>query len=604
MATNISTNKALDSYALFNATDIKSYIINQLSNSDNPVFSGCSYLGSNMNAFIDVISVMMQQILFHLSVNTSEASFATANLYESMSKLVSILNYKTIGKQTSMLPVRFTIDVAKYKAQNSEATQITIPRFTNVAYNSSYFLKNEIVIPITDTTASQLYVDSILFQGEMKESSIYEAAGDEFETFVLQDSNIKSGKRFISDNFFLVFVDEQGDGTSWIQYTQTTSLFLHGVDELKFERKFNEDLNYEFRFGNGTNGKKLKRGARVVIFYIISSGESGILGDDTITNTMPFEYQSSLWSSIMSSNYTTLQNTHKAIRGNYVMATNTGNGTNISYPESVSSIRANAPRLFASQNRLFTIDDYRTYILKHFGTYIKDVYICKNDEYTRDFLKYYYDIGLDSPQEDSRLNIAQVEFMTSTNFNNIYCFVVPRVNTLIGGRIPNYLNNTLKQQVVNSTNDYRGATHNLVLIDPIYKAMTWGVYMDDDDFNAAQLSNKLVLVRNRLTKYSYSYIKDYASQVIKSFFNRLSIGSQVDLAQLTKDLQAVPGVKRFYIKAADGSTEKKMTLYTWNPLYSNEDKETTQQNIVNQRFVYPYFYDLDNISNKIEIEDE
>jgi hypothetical protein len=80
------------------------------------------------------------------------------------------------------------------------------------------------------------------------------------------------------------------------------------------------------------------------------------------------------------------------------MATNTGNGTNISYPESVSSIRANAPRLFASQNRLFTIDDYRTYILKHFGTYIKDVYICKNDEYTRDFLKYYYDIGLDSPQ--------------------------------------------------------------------------------------------------------------------------------------------------------------------------------------------------------------
>jgi hypothetical protein len=49
-------------------------------------------------------------------------------------------------------------------------------------------------------------------------------------------------------------------------------------------------LNYEFRFGNGTNGKKLKRGARVVIFYIISSGESGILGDDTITNTMPFEY--------------------------------------------------------------------------------------------------------------------------------------------------------------------------------------------------------------------------------------------------------------------------------------------------------------------------
>lgn len=604
MATNISTNKALDSYALFNATDIKAYIINQLSNSDNPVFSGCSYLGSNMNAFIDVLAVMMQQILFHLSVNTSEASFATANLYESMSKLVSILNYKTIGKQTSMLPVRFTIDVQQFKAEHSDLTQITIPRFTNVAYNSSYYLKNEIVIPITDTTSSEITVDSILFEGELKQSSVYTANGDEFETFILEDTYIKSTDRFISDNFFLVFVDEQGDGSRWREYTETTSLFLHGVDEQKFERRFNEDLNYEFRFGNGVNGKKLKKGARIAIFYILSNGESGILGDDTINNTMPFEYQSSLWTSIIRSNYTTVEDTHLAIKENLLYVKNTGNGTDISYPESVSSIRANAPRLFSSQNRLFTLADYKTFIIKHFGTYIKDVYLCKNDEYTRDFLKYYYQLGLDSPQEDSRLNIAQVQFMTSTNFNNIYCFAVPRVNTLIGGRIPNYLNNSIKQEIVNSTQDYRGVTHNLVLIDPIYKAMTWGTYMDDQDFNPAQISNKLILVRNRLTKYSYSYIKEYATNVVKQFFSNLTIGSQVNLAQLTKDLQSVPGVKRFYIKSLDGTQENKMTLYTWNPLYSNEDKMTTQQTIVNQKFVYPYFYDLDNVGNKIEIEDE
>ena len=168
MASNISANSALSSYAMLNATDIKSFIINQLSNSSNPVFSGVSYLGSNMNAFIDVLAVMTQQILFHLSVNTSEASFATANLYESMSKLVSILNYKTIGKQTSMLPVRFSIDVAKFKQNHPSANQITIPRFTNVAYNGTYYLKNEIIIPISDVTSSSLNVDSILFEGQLK----------------------------------------------------------------------------------------------------------------------------------------------------------------------------------------------------------------------------------------------------------------------------------------------------------------------------------------------------------------------------------------------------------------------------------------------------
>jgi hypothetical protein len=165
MASNISANSALNSYALFNATDIKSYIINQLSNSDNKLFSGASYLGSNMNALIDVLATMTQQILFHFSVNTSEASFATANLFESMSKLVNILNYKVVGKQTSMLPVRFEIDVDSFRSENSTAKQLTIPRFTHVAYNRSYYLKNEIVVPINDITASTLYVDAILFEG-------------------------------------------------------------------------------------------------------------------------------------------------------------------------------------------------------------------------------------------------------------------------------------------------------------------------------------------------------------------------------------------------------------------------------------------------------
>lgn len=604
MATNISTNNALNSYALFNATDIKSYIINELSNSNNPVFSGCSYLGSNMNAFIDILAVMTQQILFHLSVNTSEANFATANLYESMSKLVSILNYKTMGKQTSMLPVRFTIDVSGYKAAHSDATQITIPRLCNVAYNSTYYLKNEIVVPINDTTSSTLNVDSIMFEGDLHESNTYIANGDEFETFILEDTNIGMSGKFITDNFFLVYVNENGDGVTWKEYTETSSLFLHGVNEERFERKFNEDLNYEFKFGNGVNCKKLPKGAKVAIFYIISNGESGILGDDTITNTMPFEYESSLWSNITKSNYTTIETTNDVVRGGYIYVTNTGNGTDISYPESVASIRANAPRLFASQNRLFTLNDYYTFIMKNFNTYIKDVYLCKNDEYTRDYLKYYYDIGLDCPQEDSRLNIAQVEFMTSTNFNNIYCFTVPAVNTLIGGRVPNYLNTTLKKEVVNSTEDYRGITHNLVMLDPIYKAITWGGYMDDTDFNANQLYNRLVLVRNRLTKYSYSFIKERAILVIKDFFNKLTIGSSVNLADLSKALLGVPGVKGFYIKKPDGTTESKMTLYTWNPLYSNEDNQTTQQTIINEPFVYSYFYDLDNVGDKIDIQDE
>ena len=181
---------------------------------------------------------------------------------------------------------------------------------------------------------------------------------------------------------------------------------------------------------------------------------------------------------------------------------NTGGGTSISYPESIESIRVNAPRVFASQNRLFTLGDYKTFIQKNFSQYVKDTHVCNNDYYVNNYLKYFFDIGLDSPQEDSRLNIAQVEFMSTTNFNNVYAFIVPKVNTIIGGKIPNYLNNTLKREIVDATVDYRGLTHNVVLLDPIYKAITFGYFMDDSDWNANQLENRLVIVRGRLSKYS------------------------------------------------------------------------------------------------------
>lgn len=601
MASNISAENALSSYALFNATDIKSFIINQLSQSDNPIFSGCSYLGSNMNALIDVLAVMSQQILFHFSVNTAESSFATANLFESMNKLVNILNYKIIGKQTSMLPVRFSINVTDFLANNEGASQITLPRFTKLLYNSSYYLKNELIIPIdSNNLQSEITIDSVLFEGELKESTEFIANGDEFETFILKDDYIKSGEKFISDNFFIVYIDNNNTG-EWVEYKETTSLFLHDSNSEVYERRFNEDMNYEFKFGNGVNGKKLNKNSKILIYYLVSSGESGILGEDVIQKAKPTKYSSNIWERIQKNNKDIDVSSYGL---SYTTVMNTGNGTNISYPESVDSIRANAPRIFASQNRLFSLADYKTFINKNFSSYIKDLYLCNNDEFTRDYLKYYYDIGLDSPQEDSRLNIAQVEFMSSTNFNNIYCFVVPKVNTIISGKVPNYLNNTLKQEIVNSTAEYKGPTHNLVMIDPIYKAITFGSYMDDTDFNVNQLENKLVLVRNRLTKYSYSYIKNFAIDVIKKYFNSLTIGSEVNVAQLTKDLNAVPGLKRFYIRDNSGNEEKKMTLFTWNPLYSNEDNTTTQQNILNEPFVYPYFYDLDNIANLILIEDE
>lgn len=140
-----------------------------------------------------------------------------------MNKLVSILNYKTIGKQTSMLPVRITVkNISKFIQGN--VNRIIIPKFLSVSHNSSYILKNELVYDV-DRVTDTAFIDTILFQGSVQISQEMQALGDEFETFVIQDDNIGINRKFISDNFFIVFVKD-GETGKYTQYTETSSLYL------------------------------------------------------------------------------------------------------------------------------------------------------------------------------------------------------------------------------------------------------------------------------------------------------------------------------------------------------------------------------------------
>ena len=599
MDTSVSSTKLLNSYNFLNANNIKNYIINQLQQSDNPTFKGIDYLGSNMNAFIDVVSTVLQQTLFHLSLASSESSFATATLFESMNKIVSLLNYKVIGKQTSMLPIRYTIDLTDVDDDN--ISQIIIPKFISINYNTTFIQREEIVKEY-DSNVKQIQIDSILYEGNLTESSIYTANGDEFELITLNDNWINTSSKFITDNFFSIYVDENNNG-NWVEYTETSSLFLESGSSRKYEKRFNENYNYEFKFGNDITGKKLLKNSRIVIFYVLSNGENAIVGDGVIDNLKPSKYTSKLYEEIKN-NYKSYTDTLDVTE--YMTVKNVGPSTNISYPEDVESMRVNAPKSFSSQNRLLTLSDFKNYIDKNFAQYCKSTYLMDNDEYTSNYLKYFYDIGLDSPQEDNRILLSQVNFQTACNFNNVYCVILPKVNTIINGTTPNYLNNSLKQQMVESVRHYKGLAHNFVTIDPIYKAITFGCYkINTQSFNQNQLLNKLILVRDSLSKYSYTYIKNYCISIFKDYFDNLSMGDSVDLSELTKQLLSIPGVENFYISTNDGLyTESKLTFFVWNPLYKDTDNTLTQQLIVTESFTYCYFYDLDNIGNLIVVEDE
>ena len=195
--------------------------------------------------------------------------------------------------------------------------------------------------------------------------------------------------------------------------------------------------------------------------------------------------------------------------------------------------------------------------------------------------------------------------MNANNFNNIYCFLVPAINTIINGKVPNYLNTSLKRQIVNKCKPQMGPCHNLVIVDPVYRAFTFGSdKLDDDSWNENQLLTKLVLVKNKHSKYSSSYVKSYCIETLKAYFNSLKLGSTINPSIISQLILDSPGIKGYYLQDTNGNVDGKITLFAWNPLYKNEDRNILTQASASREFEYPYFYDINNLSSIVTIVEE
>ena len=590
-------------FTLFEASSIKQFIIDQLNKSG--VYVDQQYLGSNLNCFIDTIAAMLQQLLFHYNMTATESTFSTAVLYENINKIVNILNYKPNGKQTAILPVQF---LAKLYLESRLGTYI-IPRYSFITANSNYVLRNDIAFGSVETGGTQ--IDTVLYQGTLAESDEFVLTDEDFQTITLIDDNIKdSSGRFIADNFFDVYVKEP-NSTKWVQYSEVDTLFDYRNADNIFERRLNENYNWEFKFGNGINGKKPAAGSTVVIFYLVSDGRTGELANGDYDLLSLKRYNSNKFNEIVLDETTGIfQQSYDFITVqdlNYIDVSITGPSTNVSEAETTDLIRENVPKIFSAQNRLLTAGDYTAFIRKLFGNFVKDCYVLGNDEYTGDMMRYYYDLGLDRPNDDYRVLLNQVTFETACAFNNVYLVLVPLINTIIENKVPNYVNTNLKQYIINRLEKNKNITHNLVPTDPVYKAVSFGILngsADYDNLLPSDFANvKLVLIRDKYSSFNNGYIMDNAVSSFEKYFESVSLGSQIDISALSSELNQIPGVKRLEMR--DGSVvNKKLTFVIWNPLYYERDIMVTQQNEPLKPYMYQYFYELDKIKERITVEDE
>jgi hypothetical protein len=579
-----------NSYVTFDAFSLRDLIIDRLNR--GKVFTDQNYQGSNLSAFIDIISYTFSTLLYYLNKTSSESMFSEAQLYENLNRIVKILNYNPIGRMGQNVP--FTITAP----EGLEPGNYTIPRYSYISVGGTVYSMNQDITFTKSTTAAQV-IDNIAnsylaYQGIYQEYPIYTAAGIDNEILFLGLSD-----EIYADHFNIDVYVKQDGTNKWQKWNRATELFLYSAEDEVYEIRFNENKRYEIKFGDNINGKALNQNDKVLVYYLKIDKDKQSIGVNGMANTNIISYNTINYKNILLDTSSIYENYLTTTQLKSISLNNDYPSTVFSDYENVDSIRKNAPKTFRSQYRLITDTDFESYLISNYGMFLSDVKVVNNEDFLKNYVKYYYDIGLKDPQKENRILFNQIKFSSSCNFNNLYAYMVPKNN------IQEYITPPQKEIILNGVNSSKIMTSNFIPMDPVY------IYIDFylQNINETVSIDKNELTRIKITKSltsrrSDSAIKADIQKIFKTYFDRSvnKLGQLIDIYQLSTDILNIDSVDRIQTYRTDIDLDiEGLSLIFWNSLYPESDAKVHSQNIQLENFKYPIFQNLENLFSRIDI---
>lgn len=306
-------------------TKLKTYLQGQAQ------FKDYDFDGSNMSVLLDIMAYNTYVNGFYLNMIGSEMFLDTAQLRESAVSKAKELNYVPRSRVSAKSVVKLTIS----GVTNGPST-ITIPKgyYFSVTANSATYL-------FSTTEAHVLRYENNLYQSANLD--VYEGrVVTEFFTVNSTSRYILSSSNVDVSSIEVVVQNSNTDTTETVFHRAYNLYGLVDTSPVFFVQGYS-DTKYEVVFGNGKTGKKLTNGNIARITYRDCNGFAG-------NRLKPTKAVNSL------DGYTNIK----------VTLVSAGSGG--AEREEIDSIRFNAPRHFASQDRAVTKDDYSILIRNNFPT--------------------------------------------------------------------------------------------------------------------------------------------------------------------------------------------------------------------------------------------
>ena len=601
MANFTEFNLPTNAYTGFDAQSLRDLIIDRINNDTTINFTDQNFEGSNISALIDIIAYSYHTLLFYLNQTSSESNFNDAELYENINRIVKLIDYKPVGKQTAVLPVEIkgTSDLS--------AGYYTIPKFSFATSQGKTFTFTKDVTfekTTSDTETISAIGSQLMYEGTLQEYPIINPIGEKFEVV-----NLLPGGNTTIDHFNIyVYVKEVNSNNKWYEWSRVPSLYLSKPNERSFEIRYNENKNYELKFGNSVNGRKLNQGDQIAVYYLKSSGTDGKVTKNTFNSSSLNIYNTSQYDNILTDTQDTTLNflTIETVLNTTI--SNTEDSTDFGEEENADEIKQNAPRFFSSEYKLTTKDDYKSFIERNYKNLVYDVTVQNNSDYTNDYLKYLDDeLGLTDYSLETNALFNQYYFADSSDANNIYLTIVPnlRKNKSVITR-SNYLSNALKEKIRNEIADYKLLNSEIAFIDPVYLNLDLSLRFSGE-VNRLRYkdSTQLVITKQARALINEDDLKSKVYNIITTYINNLKLGDTIDVRYLNNEIEKIQGIEGIETLRTDlNRSTPGLSFCVFNPIYNGKDKKVFDTRCKLKPYQIPYIESPVAFKDKIVVKSQ
>jgi hypothetical protein len=209
-----------------------------------------------------------------------------------------------------------------------------------------------------------------------------------------------------------------------------------------------------------------------------------------------------------------------------------------------------------------------------------------------------------SPLSFRQITLNQVLYSDSCNFNNIYVCAIPKISQ---GSSLKYLMPAQKEIILSNIQPLKPITSEIAFMDPIFKAITFGLKTDDKVILENKSFCRLRLYTTNENRRSIRSIQQDAEKIFLDFFNPVNakLGGIFDIGLLTSRVLNINGVKQIQTYRSD--TEELyegLSFFMWNPTFPESDKRVITTNTPLLDFEFVFFEELQSIMSKIEVIDK